>query len=332
MQPTTRKLRWGVLGYARIARDSLIPALLRSSNSHFSALASRDPAKLEDSRNAFPAAGHRCYDSYEALLADPEIDAIYNPLPNSLHLEWTLKAAEAGKHVLCEKPMGLNAAECRRMASVCERSRVLLMEAFMYRFTTKTAKVVELVRSGVLGEIKFVESSFRFHLTNPDSTRLKAELGGGSLYDVGCYPINFIGMIADLVEGSSPGSSYPVSLCGDSVREHGVDTLFSGVLRYSSGLVGVLNSGFNAHKRVHSEIIGTKGVLEIPDTFFDNAAPLRLTTGNDTKEIAVEACERYRLEVEGFANSVLTGKPVAFGLAETIRNAEVLDALLALRH
>lgn len=329
MQPTTKKLRWGVLGYARIARESLIPAMLRSSNSHFSALASRDPAKLEDSRNAFPAAGHRCYDSYEALLADPEIDAIYNPLPNSLHLEWTLKAAEAGKHILCEKPMGLNAAEARQMAECCEKRGVLLMEAFMYRFSTRTAKVAEILRSGVLGDIKFVESSFRFHLSNPDSTRLKPELGGGALYDVGCYPINFVGMVADLIEGGDPGSSYPVALSGECVREGGVDVIFSATLRYASGLVAVLNCGFNAHKRVHSEIIGTKGVLEIPDTFFDNAKPLVLSSGSETKEIPVEACERYRLEVESFAHSVVNKKPVAFGLPETLRNAEVLDALLS---
>ncbi len=326
MPSAKNKIRWGVLGYARIARESVIPAMVRSYNAEFSALASREPGKLAESRTRFGHA-HRLHGSYEALLADPNIDAVYIPLPNSLHHEWTLTAAAAGKHVLCEKPLALNAAQCRGMIAAAAQHKVLLMEAFMYRFTGRTAQVVDLVRSGVLGELRFVQSSFRFLLNNPASIKLRPELGGGALYDVGCYPINFIGMIADLLEGGT-AKARPVSLSTECVREGGVDMIFSANLRYASGLIGSLHTGLNAHKRVHSEIIGTKGILEIPDTFFDNPAPMTLRLGEDVQEIPVEPCARYVLEVESFSNSLLNGQPAAFSLDETLRNAEVLDALM----
>ena len=146
-----RKIRWGVLGYARIARESVIPALLRAGNSEFHALASRDEAKLSEARArySFP----RSYVGYEALLRDPDIDAVYIPLPNAQHREWTIRAAEHGKHILCEKPLGLNAAEVRDMIAACAAHKVTLMEAFMYRYTDRIAKVREVLRSGALCEI-----------------------------------------------------------------------------------------------------------------------------------------------------------------------------------
>jgi xylose dehydrogenase (NAD/NADP) len=189
MTMQNRKIRWGVLGWARIARENVIPAIQRSKNSEFYAIASRDTAKLAECRARFPAV--RTYQSYDELLRDGEVDAVYIPLPNSMHLEWTIKAAAQGKHVLCEKPIALNAVECRELTAACAANGVKLMEAFMYRYTDRTRKVLEVVRSGALGEIKFISSTFRFLLANPASIKLKQELGGGSLYDVGCYPVNF---------------------------------------------------------------------------------------------------------------------------------------------
>jgi xylose dehydrogenase (NAD/NADP) len=162
-----RKIRWGVLGYARIARESLIPAIQRSSNSEFHAIASRDEAKLSACRAQFN--GPKTFRGYDELLRDPDVDVVYIPLPNSLHREWTIKAAEQGKHVFCEKPIALNAAECREMMAACAANRVTLMEAFMYRYTDRTRKVQEVLRSGALGEIKFISSTFRFLLANPAS-------------------------------------------------------------------------------------------------------------------------------------------------------------------
>ncbi len=326
--PTNRKIRWGVLGYARIARESVMPAIVRAANSKLHALASRDEAKLADARPRFNLA--QTYAGYEALLRDPDIDAVYIPLPNAHHREWTLRAMELGKHVLCEKPLGLNAAECREMIAAASRHQVLLMEAFMYRYTNRTARVREVLRSGALGEIKAVEAGFRFLLNQPDSIKLRPELGGGALYDVGCYPVNFIGLVADEIAGRpGSGSAQPSGVSAQCVRTGGVDLGFSALLQYPSGLLATAHCGFNTHRRVHATIVGTRGVLEIPDTYFDNPGELVLTLGDERRVIPVAACERYRLEVEDFAGAILQRRPPQFGLAESLRNAEVTDRLFA---
>jgi len=326
--PNNRKIRWGILGYARIARESVIPALLRAGNSEFAALASRSETKLAEARARYTFA--KSYADYDALLRDPEIDAVYIPLPNSEHREWTLRAAERGKHILCEKPLGLNAGEVRDMIAACAANQLTLMEAFMYRYTSRTAQVREIFQSGVLGEIKFINAAFRYPLDRPDSIKWNPALGGGALYDVGCYPINLIGMVADLMAGR-PGSgiAQPESVSAECVRAGGIDVIFSGLLRYSSGLVAAAHCGFNAQKRIHTEIIGTKGVLDIPDTYFDHAGTLTLTLGEDRKDIPVARSDRYRQEIEDFADALLQDRPPQFGLAETLRNAEVTDRLFA---
>lgn len=323
-----RKIRWGVLGYARIAREDLIPAMLRSSNSEFYALASRAASKLAEGRARFNVP--KTFRAYDELLRDPEVDAVYIPLPNSLHREWTIKAAENGKHVLCEKPIALNAAECREMIAACAANRVTLMEAFMYRYTDRTHRVLEVLRSGALGEVKFIGSTFRFLLANPASIKLKPELGGGALYDVGCYPINFIGLVLDEIGKTAPGGSgLPESVSVECLRAGGIDMIFSALLKYPSGLIASLNCGLNAQRRVHSEIVGTKAALEIPDTFADNAGALALTMGEERREIPVEPSDRYRLEVEDFADAILRRCAPRFSLAETQRNMEVMDSLFA---
>jgi len=327
MQTPDRKLRFGVLGYARIARVSLIPAILRSSNAVVQALASRSAEKLTEARAQFPDIV-RTHGDYDELLRDPEVDAVYIPLPNANHREWTIRAAENGKHVLCEKPIALDAGEARDMIAAADANRVTLMEAFMYRYTDRTRQVREVLRSGVLGEVKFVEASFRFLLNNPASIKLRPELGGGALYDVGCYAVNFAGMVAD-ARGGGEGVARPESVAVQSVRGGGVDQIFSGLLRYPSGLVAALHCGFNAHMRIAAEIVGTEGVLEVPDTFLDTAGALTLTRGDERREIPVAASDRYRLEVEDFADAVLHGRPPQLALAETLRNMEVLDRLFA---
>ena len=329
MNSAKPKIRWGVLGCARIARTELIPAIRRAAHSEFFALASRDEAKLAEARAKFPDVT-RLHRTYDDLLRDPEVAAVYLPLPNALHREWTIKAAERGKHVLCEKPIALNAAEARDMVAACAAHGVTLMEAFMYRYTDRTRQVLDVLRSGVLGEIKHVSSTFRFLLTNPASIKLRPELGGGALYDVGCYPVNFIGMVVDeITRGAPPGTTQPDSVAVECVRENGVDVNFSALMKYSSGLVAAVNCGFNAHKRVFSQITGTAGVLEIPDTFFDPAGALTLTVGEERREVPVAASDRYRLEVEDFAEAILEKRAPRVSLAETLRNAEVIDRLLA---
>ena len=317
-----------MLGYARVARENVIPAMQRLSNSEFHAIASRDGTKLAECRAKFNVA--KTYHGYDELLRDPEVDAVYIPLPNALHCEWTIKAAENGKHVLCEKPLALNAAECCGMIAACAANKVTLMEAFMYRYTERIHQTLEVLRGGELGEIKYVSSTFRFLLTNPASIKLKPELGGGALYDVGCYPVNFIGMVLDAAGHMPPGeAALPESVSTEFVPSGGVDMIFSALMKYPSGVIASLHCGFNAQKRVHSEIVGTKGALEIPDTFFDNAGALTLNDGEERREIPVAASDRYRLEVEDFASAILQKSAPQFSLAESARNAEVMDQLLA---
>lgn len=324
MTMPNRKIRWGVLGYARIARESLIPAIIRSTNSEFHAIASREESKLAECQARYAVAqSHR---GYEELLRDPTVDAVYIPLPNSLHREWTIRAAEHGKHVLCEKPLALNASEAREMIAACASHGVLLMEAFMYRYTDRTRQVREVLRSGVLGEIKQVSSTFRFPLANPASIKLKPELGGGALYDVGCYPVNFIGMVAD---EAARATVRPESVSVECDRTGGIDMNFSALLKYPGGLLAAAHCGFNAHKRICSEITGTKGVLEVPETFFDPAGTLALTLGDERREIPVAASDRYRFEVEDFADAIIHRRAPHFALSETLRNMEVIDRLFA---
>lgn len=319
-----QKIRWGVLGYARIARESVIPAILRSTNSEFSAIASRDAGKLEECRARYPMA--RAFLGYAELLKDPAIDAVYIPLPNSLHCEWTIKAAEHGKHVLCEKPLALNAKEAREMAAACAAQGVRLMEAFMYRYTDRTRQVSAVLRSGVLGEIKQISATFRYPMVNAASIKLRPALGGGSFYDVGCYPLNFIGMVADEAAGTLVR---PESVCVQSEWSGGIDVNFSALLKYPSGLLAAAHSGFNAHKRIHAEITGTLGVLGVPDTFFDHAGALTLTRGEEQQEIPVAASDRYRGEIEDFAQAILAQNAPRLRLEESIRNLDVMDRLLA---
>lgn len=336
MTPSIKKIRWGVLGYARIAREAVIPAIQRSSNSVFHAIASRETAKLDECRQKFNCP--KAYPTYDDLLSDPEIDAVYIPLPNSLHREWTIKAAEHGKHVLCEKPIGLNAAECREMIAACAKHGVTFMEAFMYRYTDCTRKVIAVLRSGALGEIKYIYSAFRFFLARPNDVRSKPEMGGGSLYDVGCYPLNFTGMVVDelariqSVATGKPATAalLPESVSVQCVKEGGVDVLFSALLKYPSGLIASINSGFNAHRQIESQIIGTKGVLNIPNTFLDEAGALTLTIdGQKEEKVPVEKTDRYRLEIEDFADAIVNKRAPLFSLNETLRNMELMDRLYA---
>jgi len=328
MPANNPKIRWGVLGWARIAQKEVIPAIQRSSNGVFHALASRDAAKLAECKtNLNPPNLH---DSYDELVRDPEVDAVYNPLPNSLHKEWTIKAAEQGKHVLCEKPIALNAIECREMIAACRANGVMFMEAFMYRYSARTTKVRELLRSGKLGEIKFIQSQFRFLLNRPGDVRRIEGLGGGSLYDVGSYPVNFVGMIMDEITKSPPGQGPTAeSVVVQCVRENGVDELFSALLRYPGGVVAAIHSGFNAQLRVTSEIIGTKGSLEIPVTFFGVAGSMTLTIGDKRRDIPVAESDRYRLQMEDFAEAIQQKRPPLMTTEETLRNMELLDRLYA---
>lgn len=312
----THQVRWGILGCARIARLQVIPAILRCANARLQAMASRDSAKLNECRALF--GDFTAHSSYDALLADPDVDAIYLPLPNSLHCEWAIKAMRAGKHVLCEKPLALKAADVEAMIAVARECGVLLMEAFMYRYTDRVRKIQAVLDSGALGQVRSINSTFRFFLDRENTIKEEAGLGGGALYDVGCYPLNLIGMITQ-DEPESVGVACDLA--------NGVDTNFSAVLRYRSGLIASLHCGFNAFGRMHTEITGTRGVLLAPDTFLDNAGQLQLITDKGTETIEVAASDRYASEVEDFSAAVLKNSEILLDLTESLRNAKTIERL-----
>ena len=313
-----RSIRWGILGCARIARLQVIPAIMRSANATLQGVASRDADKLSELRGLF--GDFTAYTSYAALIDDPAIDAVYIPLPNSMHCEWAIRAMQQGKHVLCEKPLALNHEEAVRMAETARAQRVHLMEAFMYRYTDRMRQIKHILDSGVLGEIRSVNSTFRFLLDRHDTIKEQAGLGGGALYDVGCYPLNLIGLVAD---------AEPVTVAVASTRANGVDNNLSAVLRYDNGLIASLHCGFNAFGRMHSEIVGSAGALLAPDTFLDDAGELTLQTRNGQERIAVAQSDRYGEEIRDFSAAILDGRPPALTLDESLRNMRVLDRIFA---
>ncbi|WP_281883517.1 Gfo/Idh/MocA family protein [Paenibacillus sp. YYML68] len=313
-----KQVKWGILGYARIAKTSVIPGILKSDNAALYAIASSDADKRKECSELYPET--IVYESYEALLDDADVAAVYIPLPNSMHKEWATRAMSKGKHVLCEKPIALNSEECSEMLEAAERYGVILMEAFMYRYTDRIRRVQEVLASGELGQVRYVQSTFRFLLNRPNTIKVQPELGGGSLYDVGCYPVNFVGMVT---------GQMPQSCVVQTVMDNGVDVLFSAVLRYPDGTVASINSGFNAFGQLNSEIVGTLGRIDIPDTFLGKAGSFTVTTESGVRYIEVEESDRYALEVTDFSAAVLEGRRPLCSLEETQRNMQVLDMLLA---
>lgn len=311
-----QKVKWGILGYARIAKLSVIPGIRAAANSELYAIASSDAEKRKECQELFSC--EKIYEQYDQLLEDPEVQAVYIPLPNSMHKSWAIKAMKKGKHVLCEKPIALNAKECQEMIQVAEEQQVLLMEAFMYRYTDRVKKINEILSSEEIGEIKFINSVFRFLLNRPNTIKVNPELGGGSLYDVGCYPVNFVGMIMKQV---------PESCVTETVMDNGVDMIFSAVMKYANGVLATIHSGFNAFNQMNSEIIGTKGRIEITDTFLGHEGVIKVVTEAGTREVRVEESNRYTLEITDFADAILTQRQPLLSLEESHQNMQVMDIL-----
>ena len=312
------KIKWGILGCARIAKEHFIPGLLKTSNSEFYAAASRDGGKIDELRHSFQF--QKGYASYEELLDDKDIDAVYIPLPNGMHKEWTVKAAEKGKHVLCEKPICLNSGEYLEMLDACEKHGVKLMEAFMYRYTDKMKKVQEILRSEVIGEVKHVVSNFGFYQTREDDYRLDPDNGGGALYDVGSYTINFIGMVTQ---------DTPESVTSELIKQNGIDVAASAIFKYKSGIMCTFNCWFNAFIRRYSEIIGTKGCIRLPQTFMSEENIFVMTRDGE-EEIVTENTDRYQAEIEDFADAIINNRQPMIGADETLRNLRIMEQILGI--
>ena len=314
------KVRWGVLSTANIGRVAVNPALQASSNGELLAVASRDAGRAREFASKWGIPRH--HHGYEALLDDPDIDAVYVPLPNSLHRRWTIRAAEKGKHVLCEKPLALTAAECREMHAAAEANGVKLMEAFMYRFHPRSEKVLELVRGGAVGALRMIRSAFTFRLTRPDNIRLQPDLGGGALMDVGCYCVN----LSRTVAGSEPIAVQAWASWGSS----GVDGQMAGSLLFDGGVLAQFDCALTLERREAYEVAGTDACLSVAAAFLPGTGDVAITLhrGREAEvRHEIPGVDEYRLMVEHFADCALRDRPVRYPATEAAANMAVIEAL-----
>jgi xylose dehydrogenase (NAD/NADP) len=313
-------LRWGLLGTARINRR-LIPAMRSARRSTVVAVAGRDPERVAQYAKEWqiPAA----HVGYDALLRDPAVDAVYIPLPNALHVEWTLRALDAGKHVLCEKPLALVPEDVDRVAAVARARERVVAEAFMYRHEAVIARVLDLVRDNAVGRVMTIASGFTFALDRPNDVRLDPALGGGSLWDVGCYPVS----IARLVAASEPLEAFGWASWGPT----GIDDSFTGVLRFPGELMATVHSSFTSRYRTWLEVGGQDGVLQISEPFKPGPqVDIVVTRADESRVIRVEGpAMLYVRQVEDFVAAVVDGREPPVSLEESRGNAAALAALYA---
>ena len=316
------KLRWGVLSTAAIGRRAVNPAIQASSNGVLRGIASRDAERARAFAQETGIEKH--YGSYEALLDDAEIDAVYIPLPNNLHKEWTIRCAERGKHVLCEKPLALSAADCREMQRAADANNVKLMEAFMYRFHPRTEWALARARDGKLGTLRSIRSAFTFRITRPDNIRLDPSLGGGALLDVGCYCVSISRTVAN---------AEPVEVRAWSRQTNrGVDAQLSGMLRFPSGLLAHFDCALDMERREFYDIAGTDASLSVEWSFAPGAGAVSGVERRANREENWQnfaAVDQYRLMVEHFADCALNNRPLRYGVDDAIANMAVIEALYA---
>jgi predicted dehydrogenase len=321
-----RKIRFGVLGAAKIALLKVIPAMQASEETEVVAIASRDAAKAQDAASRLGIA--KAYGSYEEMLDDPDIDAIYNPLPNHLHVLWSIRAADAKKHVLCEKPIGMNSQEARDLIAARDRNKVQIAEAFMIRCHPQWLRAKEIVGSGEIGELRAIVGTFSYFNADPHNIRNKTEMGGGGLMDIGCYPIH----ASRYLFGSEPRN-----VCARVERDpaFGTDILTSAILNFPGGhCIFTCSTQMTPYQRM--QIVGTKGRIEIEIPF--NAPPdkptrifLDIGGALDGSQIRVEefaACDQYRLQGDAFARAVRGEAPVPVPLEDALANMQVIEAIL----
>jgi len=320
-----RKVKWGVLGVAKIAVEKVIPAMQRGEVSEVAAIASRDGARARAAADQLGIP--RAFGAYEDLLADPEIDAVYNPLPNELHVPWTLRALAAGKHVLCEKPIALDAEEGRQLIEARDRSGKLVAEAFMVRFHPQWRRARELARTGSIGELRAIQTFFSYHLLDPANVRNRPP-GGGGLYDIGCYAI----LTARFIFGAEPTR---VVATIDWDPKFKTDRLTGALLEFPGGrhLTFTVGTQTSAHQRV--TIVGDQGRIEIMIPF--NAPPDRPTEiaiddgadlfGGGRRVETFSVCDQYTLQGDAFSRAIVDGSALEFPIEDAVANMAVIDAL-----
>ena len=321
----TEKIRWGVLSTAKIGRERVIPAIQQSSNGRVLAVASRDYEKAKTFAGDLNIP--RAYASYEDLINDPDIDAIYNPLPNSMHVEWSIKCAKAGKPTLCEKPFAVDAAEAQRMVDAFAERDVLLAEAFMYRFHPQTQKVKALVDAGGVGDITVMNAIFDFAIApgNEGNIRLSKPLAGGAMMDVGCYCINLM----RLMTGEEPHTGHAVAHIGEGTQ---VDETLAGVLQFPSRAVGHFDCSLRTAAAQTYEIRGTTGRIRVPVAFVmppDRETVIEHWQGDSHSHITIPPANSYTLMAEDFADALINNRPPKYLPQDGVANMKVIDMLYA---
>ncbi len=321
------KVQWGILGSATIARKCVINAIQTSPNSTLRALASRSPHRSRDlaARHSIP----KLYANYADLLADDGVTAVYIPLPNHLHHPWTLKALAAGKHVLCEKPLACTAREAEEMAAAARDADRLLMEGFMYRFHPRSQHIKALVDEGQIGAVRLVRAAFTYPmaadiLASGANARLKPEMGGGALLDVGCYGVS----VARWLMGAEPLRVQAQM----SYHAGGADWHLAAILRFGHRRMGVVEASFISALQQTFSVVGERGAIELPHDAFipwekDAYYTVRSRAAESGDRQRIKGTDEYRLMVTHFADAVLGRSTLAYSPAESIANMRVLDAL-----
>ena len=311
MQP----VRWGVLSTARI-NDLFLDGVARSSLARVVAVGARDrerAARFADERGI-----ERVHAGYEALLADEDVEAVYIPLPNSMHVEWAVRALEAGKHVLCEKPLSRHPEEVQRAFDVADRRGLLLMEAFMFRHNPKTHRLAELVAGGAVGSMRLIRSQFSFNARDPSNIRLSRALDGGALMDVGCYCVSGTRLLA-----GEPERVYAEQVLGGD----GVDVVFAATMRFAGDLLAEFDAGLALASRDELEVIGEDGSLFLDDPWHARSPVIELRRGDGVELIEIAAEDSYRLEADNFSLAIRGEAEPLLGRADALGQARAIEAL-----
>jgi D-xylose 1-dehydrogenase (NADP+, D-xylono-1,5-lactone-forming) len=308
-------VRLGLLSTADINRK-VIPGARASDKVDLIAVASRDRARAEEYAKTWEI--ERAYGSYEAMLEDPDLDAVYISLPNTLHREWSIRSLEAGKHVICEKPFSKRPDDVEAAFDAAERTGRLLTEAFMYRHNPQTAKLVELVREGAVGELRVVRSAFSYSLYDTENIRLRTDVDGGSLMDVGCY----------CVSGSRLLAGEPAAVSGQAyIGPSGTDWVFTGAMRFAGDVHALFDCGTCLPNRDELEAIGTEGSLFLDDPWHANTPVIELRRDRGTDRIELDPIDSYRLELENLADAIAGEAPLLLGREDALGQARTIEAL-----
>ncbi len=310
-------VKWGIISTADINRK-VIPGAHFSPKVDLIAVASREQSRADEYAKQWEI--ERAYGSYDALLADPEIEAVYISLPNTMHCEWSIKALEAGKHVLCEKPMSRQAAEVTEAFDVADRTGLWLSEAFMYRHNPQTKRLQQLIADGAIGEVRFVRSVFSYSLYDEDNIRLRTDVEGGSLMDVGCYNVSGSRLV-----GGEPEHAFGEAWVGPS----GTDWVFAGTLRFPSNVIATFHCGTALPEHDELEVIGSEGSLFLDDPWHCNSALIELRRANGVERVRIEREDSYRLELENLSDAIRGEGRLLLGRDDAVGQARALEALHA---